>query len=324
MSRVESLCSSTCSTETFNKLEKMNSFDDRLSPSYRIGNLPPKRIRYNSTNFLSRYPEKELLLNISKNQRRMSGCFEDKINSFEREKLFEKADKTLKNLKLSNEQKKSIFHRFCYLLGFITEKLYVKDKNICFSKINVIATAILLLSFKFEGIFIDKKFTFNIITNYLNELGEELIKEDIDEIFSYEGKIIKVLESSPEIINDNNLYQLSFFLFELFMRKYSNDIDEDKFDDIKNQIDYCNQLIEIKYNIVYNLYPIDKALISFYSSAKFVLEPYKNMIGKLDNFYSYLKANLEISKISKRDFEINCKDVITRLKHNNSGDSNEH
>lgn len=318
MSGLERTESTTTITGTLSILEKMNSFDDSLSSNYKLDNLSPKRPRFNSTNALSTYEEKELLSNISKNQRRMSGCYEDKIDSSERENLIEKIERTLKNMKLTNEQRSSIYHGFCNLFRFFNEKLCATNEDISVAKdLKIISGAILLLSFKLEGLIINKKFIFDLISSYFNEFEEKFIDEDFNEIFSYEIKIVKILESSPEIINDNNLYKLSFFLFELFMNKYPDDIDEDQVEDIKNEINYCNQLIEGKYNIVYNLYPIDKALMSFYSSAKFILQPDKNLISKLNDFYSYLKANLENSKISKRDFEINCKDIITSLKHKN-------
>ena len=320
MSALEQSYSSANSTS---KLEKIKSFDNLLSSNYKIEKLSSKRLRFKSDNTLSRFEEKQLLSNISKNQRRMSGCFEDKINSFEREQLIEKCERSLKNFKLADDKKKSIFHQFCYLLGFIFEKLCSTEENLSVRKLNIIAAAILLLSFRLETSIADKKSTFDLIADFLDDAYETFTQENFDEISYYEAEIINVLESSPEIINDNNLYQLSTFLFNLFINKYPTDIDEDEIEDIKTSINFCNEIIEIKYSNVYNLYPIDKALMSFYSSMKFTLNPNKSMINKLDDFYSYLKTNLENSKISKIDFEINCKDIITRLKHKDSDDFTE-
>ena len=106
MSALEQSYSSSNPTS---KLEKIKSFDDLLSSNYQIEKLSSKRLRFKSDNTLSRFEEKQLLSNISKNQRRMSGCFEDKINSFEREQLIEKCERSLKNFKLADDKKKNQF-----------------------------------------------------------------------------------------------------------------------------------------------------------------------------------------------------------------------
>ena len=304
------------------KLIKKSKSNDHLFPDIRTLSIPSKRERFYSSSDpqlenLTFEQKIQILLKIYKNQRRMSGCFEDEKSSLKREKLIEKCKQILKKLKLTGDQKESIFHRFCYLLGIITEKLLTTDHETSTEKkLNIIAIAIFLFSSKLEGVSTDKKFIINLVSNYMNESEENIYKILEKEIYEYGIKIFKILdEFCPQEINDNNLHQLSFFLWHLFILEFSINLDEDVIEEIQEAINYCNQIIEIKFSAVYNLYQIDKALISFYSSVKFILEKDKNCINNLKNFYSYLKKNLQITKMMEEDFKINCKDLIIKLMH---------
>ena len=79
-----------------------------------------------------------------------------------------------------------------------------------------------------------------------------------------------------------------------------NDIDEQK---IKNAIDYLNDSIEFSDKMLFNLVPIDKGMISFYSAAFYVFAENKDIYPKLKDFLEYLENKTKIIKSEQEVFE---------------------
>ena len=250
------------------------------------------------------FDEKEdILINISKHQRKMSdySTESDSISFSGRENVLEWCHNILDSINLTKSEKSSIFHRFCTAYDFIMEKLFLLNSSIKEpDELKIFIITIFLLTYKLEGFSIGKITISNLIDEFLsslnidkNELSEKILQNEI--------KILELIDFDPKIFEDNNIFQLSYILFDLFKNKYQlklNDIEEKK---IENAIDYLNDSIEFSDKMLFNLVPIDKGMISFYSAAFYVFSNNKEVYPKLKDFLEYLKNK---TKIIKSDQEV--------------------
>ena len=247
--------------------------------------------------------KEDILMNISNKQRKMSdySSESDSISFSGRENILEWCHNILESANLTKSERSSIFHRFCTAYDFIMEKLFlihssIKDPN----ELKIFIITIFLLTYKLEGFSIAKITISNLIDAFLASLKIDK-KELSDKILQNEIKILELIDFDPQIFDDNSIFQLSYILFDLFKKKYElklTDVEEQK---IENGIDYLNDSIEFSDKMLFNLFPIDKGMISFYSAAFYVFADNKDIYPKLKEFLGYLKNK---SKIIKSEEEV--------------------
>ena len=115
-------------------------------------------------------------------------------------------------------------------------------------------------------------------------------------ILHYEIKILELMDFNPQIFEDNSILQLSYLLLDLFKKKYNIILKETEEKKIESVIDYLNDTIEFSDKMLFNLIPIDKGMISFYSSAFYTFADDSEIYTKLQDFLGYLKNSLKIIK----------------------------
>ena len=247
--------------------------------------------------------KEDILINISKHQRKMSdySSESDSISFTGRENILEWCHSILETANLTKSERSSIFHRFCTAYDFIMEKLFlihssIKDPD----ELKIFIITIFLLTYKLEGFSIAKITISNLIDAFLSSLKIDK-KELSEKILQNEIKILELIDFDPQIFDDNSIFQLSYILFDLFKKKYQlklTDVEEQK---IENGIDYLNDSIEFSDKMLFNLFPIDKGMISFYSAAFYAFVENKDIYPKLKEFLGYLKNK---SKIIKSEEEV--------------------
>ena len=258
--------------------------------------------------------KEDILLNISKKQRKTSDYSENDSLSFNtRESIIEWCHNVLNSIKLTENEKKSIFYRFCTAYDFIMEKLFLIHQAIKEEKeLKIFIITIFLLTYKLEGFSIAKITISSLIEAFLSDIKIER-KDLIDKIAFYEMKIIELIDFNPQIFDDNNIYQLSFLLWDLFNKKYTTNISDSEKEKIENMINYINKSIEFSIQMIFDIFPIDKAMISFYSAVKYYYDKNKEIMIMLLNYYEYLKNNMKILKLSINDlnkYEMQLKQQI--------------
>ena len=287
------------------KIKKLNDMNNEDLPFVKIIRRP----RLNSMNISGPHlflEEKEdILINISKKQRKTSNYSEKDSLSFNtRETIIEWCHNVLNSIKLTETEKKSIFHRFCTAYDFIMEKLFLIRQEIKEEKeLKIFIITIFLLTYKLEGFTIAKITISSLIDAFLGEFKIEK-KDLIEKNAFYEMKIIKLIDFDPQIFDENNIYQLSYLLWDLFNKKYDinfNDIEKGKIEEMMN---YINKSIVYNRQMIFEIFPIDKAMISFYSSVKYYFCQNKDTLQMLINYYEYLKNEMKIIKISIDDLNI--------------------
>ena len=277
-----------------------------------IEDTPPKKIHKrprlksmttpNSNFFLEE--KEEILKNLSKKQRKTSDYSENDSLSFNsRESVIEWCHNVLENIKLTDNEKKSIFYRFCTAYDFIMEKLFLIHKTIKEEKeLKIFIITIFLLTYKLEGFCIAKITINNLIVAFLSEINMD--KKDLgDKIIFYEMKILELIDFNPQIFDDNNIYQLSYLLYDLFIKKYFIELSDDKKEKIEKMINYINKSISFSEEMIFDIFPIDKAMMSFYISIKYYCKEDKDIIQLLDKYYDYLKNGIKAIKINMNDLE---------------------
>ena len=258
--------------------------------------------------------KEDILINISKKQRKTSDYSENDSLSFNtRESIIGWCHNVLDSIKLTETEKKSIFYRFCTAYDFIMEKLFLIHQTIKEEKeLKIFIITIFLLTYKLEGFSIAKITISSLIEAFLSEIKIEK-KDLIDKIAFYEMKILELIDFNPQIFDDNNIYQLSYLLWDLFNKKYSTNINESEKEKIENMINYINKSIEFSIQMIFDIFPIDKAMISFYSAVKYYYDKNNEIMVILLNYYEYLKNNMKILKISINDlnkYEMQLKQQI--------------
>lgn len=272
------------------------------------------RRRMNSTH-ISTYPQlyllenEDILLNISKKQKKLNNYKDqkDSIAFTERENVISWCLSLLETVELSKEQKTSIFHRFCTAYDIIMGKLFILNKPIKEEKdLKIFIITIFLLTYKLEGFALAKITISNLIEAFLTEVSLEKEKL-IQTIADNEMRVIELMDFNPQVFNDNNIHQLSFILLDLFEKKYSIKLNKEDETKINNAIDMINKCIEFSDKILFKYYPIDKAMLSFYTAVEYrFLQKKSNYIDSLKKFNKYLRNNMKIVKLSKEDFDKYC------------------
>lgn len=288
---------------TFTPNNETNDTYDNSSPLSQ-----GKNIRNRMNSFCIRRPPKlyldeneDILINISKNQRKMSDYSEesDSLSFSGRDNILEWCHNILDTINLTKTEKTSIFHRFCTAYDFIMEKLFLINSSIKEQdELKIFIITIFLLTYKLEGFSIAKITISNLIDAFLSAL--QINKEDLSEkILHYEMKIIELIDFNPQVFDDNNIYQLSYILWDLFKKKYSSKLKEGEEEKIEDAMNYINDSIEFSEKMIFILLPIDKAMISFYSAAHYVGCINKEVMISLAEFHLYLRQNMNVLKISE-------------------------
>ena len=287
--------------------------------------IPPKKISKrprmksvfisNSNYFLEE--KEEILKNLSKKQRKTSDYSEkDSLSFNSRESVIEWCDNVLQNIKLTENEKKSIFYRFCTAYDFIMEKLFLIHQTIKEEKeLKIFIITIFLLTYKLEGFSIAKITISNLITAFLTDVN---IDKNflVDKIIFYEMKILELIDFNPQIFDDNNIYQLSYLLYDLFNKKYFTDFSDKKKEQIEKMMNYINKSLSFSDQMIFDIYPIDKAMISFYISIKFYNKDNKDIIELLMKYYDYLKNSIKIIKVSDTDLNKYENQMIKQIEIN--------
>ena len=294
------------------KLNKMmvNDFHAFQKPKRR-GRLKTIHIMGSQLNL----GEKEDILKvISKKQRKTSDYSEKDSLSFNtRESIIQWCHNVLSSIKLTEIEKKSIFHRFCTAYDFIMEKLFLIHQTIKEEKeLKIFIITIFLLTYKLEGFSIAKITISSLIQAFLSEF--QIQRKDLaDKIAFYELKIIELIDFNPQIFDDNNIYQLSSLLLDLFNKKYDTNLNDGEKEKIEEIINYINKSLEFSIQMIFDIFPIDKAMISFFVAVKYYCCKNAEIILMLINYYEYLKNDMKIIKISLDDlnkYEMQLKQQI--------------
>jgi len=265
------------------------------------------------------FDEKEdILINISKKQRKMSdySSESDSISFNGRENILEWCHNVLETVNLTKNERSSIFHRFCTAYDLIMEKLFLINNTIKeYDELKIFVITIFLLTYKLEGLSIAKISVSNLIEAFLSAL--KIDKKQLSEkILHYEIKILELMDFNPQIFDDNSISQLSYILYDLFKKKYELKLKEAEEKKVENIMDYLNDNIEFSDKMLFNLIPIDKGMISFYSSAFYSFIGQNDILNKLKDFLNYLKNTLKIIKTENETIEGYAMIYFQQIKEN--------
>ena len=173
------------------------------------------------------------------------------------------------------------------------------------NKLKIFIINIFLLSYKIEG--------FSLAKLTISSLIEVLMKESkieknelIDKIYKNELKILEMLDYKPQIFEDNNIHQLSYILLDLFIKKYSLKLNLNEEKKIHLALDFINKSVEFSDKILFKYFPIDKAMLSFYSSVEYCCIKRQTVLNALKKYNRYLRNNMNIIKLTKDDFDKYC------------------
>ena len=244
--------------------------------------------------------KEDILINISKHQRKMSdySTESDSLSFSGRENILEWCHNILETADLTKSERSSIFHRFCTAYDILMEKLFLIHSSIKEpDELKIFIITIFLLTYKLEGFSIAKISISNLIDAFLSAL--KIDKKELSErILQNEIKILELTDFNPQIFDDNNIFQLSYILFDLFKKKYQLKLSEKDEEKIENAIDYLNNSIEFSDKMLFNLFPIDKGIISFYSASFYVFSNNKDIFPKLKDFFQkFLKLKKKLLKV---------------------------
>jgi hypothetical protein len=261
--------------------------------------------------------KEDILMNISKKQRKTSDYSDEGSLPYNtRESIIGWCYNVLNSIQLTETEKKSIFYRFCTAYDFIMEKLFLIHQSIKEEKeLKIFIITIFLITYKMEGFVIAKITISNLIDAFLSEFHIER-KDLIDKIVFYEMKIIELIDFNPQIFDDNNIYQLSLLLWDLFNKKYNINITDSEKEQIENMINYINKSIEFNDQMIFDIFPIDKAMMSFYISVKYYCNKRDEIMIVLLNFYEYLKNTMKIIKISQTDLNKYSMQLEKQIEYN--------
>jgi hypothetical protein len=270
----------------------------------------------------------EILIEISKRQRKMSNYSEDDTSmAFNiREQTLDWCEQVLSSLDLTTFQKESIFHRFSTAYDFVMEKLFLKNEPITSNdQMKKMVVTIFFLTYKIEGYQIGKLTINTLVSAFLKSLNINEAKLS-DEIFQTEMNIIELIDYNPLIL-DNNQHQLSFLLLDLLKHKfgYVKLFKESGCIELfEKDLREINKKIQFNEMILFDVLPIDKAAISVLSviDSWNKDEKLKEMVeieGEQDNlkelFFDYLKQELQVLKMEKEIFSI-CIEEFNKEKCN--------
>ena len=252
--------------------------------------------------------KEDILMILAKKQHKLNDYSNNKesITFSERQKVFQWCIEVLEPLELSENEKTSIFHRFCTAYDYVMEKMFLLNQSIKEqNELKIMINTLLLLTYKCEGLLLAKLTISNLIDSFLKEMKKDK-NELIDIIANNEMKILKILEFNPQIFNDNNIHQLSYILYDLFTSTFSVKFNEKEEKKIKKALDFINKSVEFSDKMLFKYYPIDKAMLTFYTSVEYICIQKQIVLESLKIYNKYLKNNLQVIKIPKEDFDKYC------------------
>jgi hypothetical protein len=305
-----------------NTLNKINSMDitknlidlnldeeektNKINKNRRARRLHSTHISVRPQLFLEE--KEDILLILNKKQHKLMDYSQNKesISFSERKNIIEWCLKVLEPIDLQENHKISILHRFCTAYDYIMEKLFILNKSIINEiELKIFVINIFLLAYKMEGLSLAKLTISSLIDIFLKNIEIEK-SELIDRVAKNEMKIIEMLDFNPQIFNDNNIHQLSYILYDLFVKKYSLKIHENEEKRIHNTLDFINKSLEFSEKILFQYFPFDKAMLSFYSSVEYCCIKRQTVLDALKKYNRYLRNNMNIIKLTKEDFDKYC------------------
>ena len=242
----------------------------------------------------------DIIIQLAKRQRKMSNYSDEENLAYSsRESLLEWCNKVLDSLELSLLEKESIFHRFSTAFDFIMEKLSLIHKSITDPlELKKLVVTIFLLTYKLEGFSIGKMTINTLIDAFLKSLCID--REELsNQIIQTELKILNILDYNPLILDDN-VHQLSFILYDIMrMKVMENKMESETAKKIEGALIEMNKIIQFSDKMLFDIMPLDKAAISFFS----VLECKKRVdVNIIKRFYNYLRDELRVIKIEEEIF----------------------
>lgn len=263
--------------------------------------------------FQDTFPKEEsedIILTIYKNQTKVvdySG--DDNIAFSSRESVLEWANQILNALDISTREKESIFFRFASCFDTVMEKLYFLKKSIfSMRELKKVLLTIFLISYKLEGLSLGSISISNFIDVFFQNM--DIDKSEMEKtIQQSELRILSLIDYNVFCI-DNNINEISLILFDLLKRKFS--LSEDLTELINMYLAEANVNIVKSEDILFDLLPIDKALISLCSVIIYLKSylpnvydkessTYKLLFSEIDSLplesFKYLKNELKVIKI---------------------------
>ena len=242
----------------------------------------------------------DIIIQLAKRQRKMSNYSDEENLAYSsRESLLEWCNKVLDSLELSLLEKESIFHRFSTAFDFIMEKLSLIHKSITDPlELKKLVVTIFLLTYKLEGFSIGKMTINTLIDAFLKSLCID--REELsNQIIQTELKILNILDYNPLILDDN-VHQLSFILYDIMrMKVMENKMESETAKKIEGALIEMNKIIQFSDKMLFDIMPLDKSAISFFS----VLECKKRVdVNIIKRFYNYLRDELRVIKIEEEIF----------------------
>lgn len=242
----------------------------------------------------------DIIIQLAKRQRKMRNYSDEENLAYSsRESLLEWCNKVLDSLELSLLEKESIFHRFSTAFDFIMEKLSLIHKSITDPlELKKLVVTIFLLTYKLEGFSIGKMTINTLIDAFLKSLCID--REELsNQIIQTELKILNILDYNPLILDDN-VHQLSFILYDIMrMKVMENKMESETAKKIEGALIEMNKIIQFSDKMLFDIMPLDKAAISFFS----VLECKKRVdVNIIKRFYNYLRDELRVIKIEEEIF----------------------
>ena len=131
-----------------------------------------------------------------------------------------------------------------------------------------------------------------------------------NQIIQTELKILNILDYNPLILDDN-VHQLSFILYDIMtMKVMENKMESETAKKIEGALIEMNKIIQFSDKMLFDIMPLDKAAISFFS----VLECKKRVdVNIIKRFYNYLRDELRVIKIEEEIFWNLCVDFSLQL-----------
>ena len=244
--------------------------------------------------FQDTFPKEEsedILLNIYKNQNKIVDYSEDDNIAFSsRESVLEWANQILNALDISTREKESIFFRFASCFDTVMEKLYLLKKSI-FSilELKKVLLTIFLISYKLEGLSLGSISISNFIGVFFQKM--DIDKSEMEKtIQQSEVRILSLIDYNVFCI-DNNINEISLILLDLLKRKFS--LSEDLIELINMYIAEANVNIVKSEDILFDLLPIDKALISLCSVIIYLKSYLSNVYDKESTSYKLLFSEID-------------------------------
>ena len=282
-------------------IDKINSSRDR-----RARRLHSTHISVRPKLFLEE--REDILISLSKKQHKLNDFSKNKesIIFSERQNAIQWCLQVIENIEISKHQKNSIFHRFCTAFDYLMEKYFLLNKIIKEQdELKIIMITLFLLTYKMEGLILDKLTISSLIDSFMKENIADK-NELIDRVAKNEMNIITILDFNPQIFNDNNIHQISYILFDLFVKKYILKFSQKEEKKIHKALDFINKSIEFSDKILFKYYPIDKAMLSFYTAVEYSCIKRQSILDALKKYNRYLRNNMQIINLTKEDFDKYC------------------